>query len=112
MDRWQIALLLHSFQHSPIAGTAPAYYIKSGVFYFHDTPFFNSYQGMFMNKDQVKGRVDQVKGKATELAGKLTDNEKMKSEGKADQISGKVQAGYGDAKENIKTNAKKIIDKI
>jgi uncharacterized protein YjbJ (UPF0337 family) len=67
---------------------------------------------MFMNKDQVKGRVDQVKGKATELAGKLTDNEKMKSEGKADQISGKVQAGYGDAKESIKTNAKKIIDKI
>jgi uncharacterized protein YjbJ (UPF0337 family) len=65
-----------------------------------------------MNKDQVKGRVDQLKGKATELAGKVVDSEKLKSEGKADQIAGKVQASYGDAKEAVKTNAKKIIDKI
>ena len=65
-----------------------------------------------MNKDQVKGRVEQTSGKVKEIAGKLVGNDKLRTEGAAEQIKGKVQAGYGDAKENVKDKAKKVIDKI
>ena len=65
-----------------------------------------------MNKDQVKGRVEQTTGKVKEAAGKLVGNDRLRTEGAADQIKGKVQAGYGDAKENVKDKAKKVIDKL
>ena len=65
-----------------------------------------------MNKDQVKGRVEQTTGKVKEAAGKLVGNELLRTEGAADQVKGKVQAGYGDAKENAKDKAKKVIDKL
>lgn len=65
-----------------------------------------------MNKDQVKGRVEQTTGKVKEAAGKLVGNDRLRTEGAADQLKGKVQAGYGDAKENVKDKAKKVIDKL
>ena len=65
-----------------------------------------------MNKDQVKGRVEQSSGKVKELAGKLVGNDKLRTEGAAEQVKGKVQAGYGDAKENAKDTAKKVINKL
>ena len=65
-----------------------------------------------MNKDQVKGRVEQTTGKVKEAAGKLVGNDRLRREGAADQVKGKVQAGYGDAKENVKEKAKKVIDKL
>lgn len=65
-----------------------------------------------MNKHQVEGRVDQTSGKIKEVAGRVVGNEKLEGEGLADQLKGKTQAGYGDAKENAKDSAKKIIDKI
>ena len=65
-----------------------------------------------MNKDQVKGRVEQSSGKVKELAGKLVGNDKLRTEGAAEQVKGKVQAGYGDAKENVKDTAKKVINKL
>lgn len=65
-----------------------------------------------MNKDQVKGRVEQTTGKVKEAAGKLVGNDRLQTEGMADQVKGKVQAGYGDARENLKDKAKKIIDKM
>ena len=65
-----------------------------------------------MNKDQVKGRVEQTTGKVKEAAGKLVGNERLRTEGAADQVKGKVQAGYGDAKDNVKDKAKKVIDKL
>ena len=65
-----------------------------------------------MNKDQVKGRVEQTTGKVKEAAGKLVGNDRLRTEGAADQVKGKVQAGYGDAKENAKDKAKKVIDKL
>ena len=65
-----------------------------------------------MNKDQVKGRVEQTTGKVKEAAGKLVGNDRLRTEGAADQVKGKVQAGYGDAKENVKDKAKKVIDKL
>ena len=65
-----------------------------------------------MNKDQVKGRVGQTTGKVKEAAGKLVGNDRLRTEGAVDQAKGKVQAGYGDAKENVKDKAKKVIDKM
>lgn len=65
-----------------------------------------------MNKHQVEGRVDQAAGKAKEVAGRVVGNEKLEAEGLADQVKGKTEAGYGDAKEKVKDNAKKLIDKI
>ena len=65
-----------------------------------------------MNKDQVKGRVEQTSGKVKEVAGKLVGNDRLRTEGAAEQVKGKVQAGYGDAKENVKDKARKVIDKI
>lgn len=65
-----------------------------------------------MNKHQVEGRTDQATGKIKEVAGRVVGNHKLKAEGLADQIKGKTQAGYGDAKEEFKANAKKLINKI
>ena len=65
-----------------------------------------------MNKDQVKGRVEQSTGKIKEVAGKLVGNDRLRTEGAAEKVKGKVQAGYGDAKENIKDKTKKVIDKL
>ena len=65
-----------------------------------------------MNKHQVEGRVDQATGKAKEVAGRVVGNEKLESEGMADQVKGKTEAGFGDAKENVKDKAKKLINKL
>ena len=55
-----------------------------------------------MNKDQVLGRVTQAKGDLKEAAGKIVGNRKLQGEGLLDQAKGKTQAGYGDAKEQVK----------
>ncbi len=65
-----------------------------------------------MNKDQIKGRVEQAAGKVKEVAGKVVGNERLETEGLAGQVKGKVQAGFGDAKEHAKDQAKKVIDKL
>jgi len=57
-----------------------------------------------MNKDQVKGRMNEAKGKAKELAGKMTGKTSTEVKGKAQQVAGRTQAGYGDAKEDMKKN--------
>ncbi len=64
-----------------------------------------------MNKDQVKGRAEDIKGKVKEATGNVVGNERLQSEGQADQVKGKAQAGYGDAKENVKDGIDKTIDK-
>lgn len=55
-----------------------------------------------MNKDQVKGRINQAKGKGKELAGKTVGNKELEQKGKAQKLGGKVQAGFGDAKKDLK----------
>jgi uncharacterized protein YjbJ (UPF0337 family) len=69
-------------------------------------------KGRTMNKDQVKGRVEQASGKVKEVTGKVVGNERLKTEGQAEQIKGKVQAGFGDAKQNVKDKAHKAVDKL
>jgi uncharacterized protein YjbJ (UPF0337 family) len=67
----------------------------------------NNYQEMFMNKDQVKGRVEEAKGKVKEAAGVILDDEGMEIEGNIQKNVGKVQAGFGDLKEDVKDEAKR-----
>jgi uncharacterized protein YjbJ (UPF0337 family) len=55
-----------------------------------------------MNKDQVQGRATEAKGDIKEAAGKMVGNQKLQGEGLIDQAKGKTQAGYGDAKEQVK----------
>jgi uncharacterized protein YjbJ (UPF0337 family) len=55
-----------------------------------------------MNKDQVKGRVEEVKGKVKEVAGNVVGNKSLEVEGLTQKIAGKIQAGYGDAKADLK----------
>lgn len=65
-----------------------------------------------MNKDQVEGRVDQAKGKAKEVAGRIVGNDKLQAEGLGEQAKGKVQSVFGNAREDAKDAAKKLINKI
>lgn len=65
-----------------------------------------------MNKHQVEGRVEQAKGAIKETAGKAVGNDRLQGEGMADRAAGKTQASYGDAKENLKDNVKKSVDKL
>ncbi|WPB59095.1 CsbD family protein [Xylophilus sp. GOD-11R] len=65
-----------------------------------------------MNKHQVEGRVEQAKGAVKEVAGKAVGNDRLQGEGMADKAAGKTQATYGDAKENLKDNVKKSVDKL
>ncbi len=65
-----------------------------------------------MNKDQVKGRAEQAAGKVKEVTGRVVGNENLEADGLVDQAKGKTQAGYGDAKENVKDKARKVIDRI
>ena len=61
-----------------------------------------------MNKDQVKGRVEEAKGSIKEAAGKVVGNPNLRDEGTLDKAAGKAQAGFGDAKEKVKS----AIDKV
>jgi uncharacterized protein YjbJ (UPF0337 family) len=63
---------------------------------------------IFMNKDQVKGRVEEAKGSVKETTGKAVGNDRLQSQGAVDKAVGKAQANYGDAKEKVKD----AIDKI
>ena len=54
-----------------------------------------------MNKDQVKGRMTEAKGKVKEVAGRMVGNRRLEAKGKAQKAVGKLQAGYGDAKDDL-----------
>ena len=62
----------------------------------------NNYQEIFMNKDQIKGRVEEAKGKVKEAAGVILDDDAMEIEGNVQKNVGKVQSGLGDLVEDIK----------
>ena len=53
--------------------------------------------------ENTKEGILMVRGKGTGF---------IKTEGQAEQLKGKVQAGFGDAKQNVKDKAQKAIDKI
>lgn len=61
-----------------------------------------------MNKDQIKGRIKETKGKVKEVTGKIISNKYMEEKGQAQTSIGKVQAGYGDLKDNLKNDLKKM----
>ncbi len=57
-----------------------------------------------MNKDQVKGRIKETKGAVKEVTGKLTGKKSLEQKGKLQKTAGKAQAGYGDIKNEIKSD--------
>ena len=61
---------------------------------------------MSINKDQIKGRIKQVKGTIKEAAGKILGNEKLEVKGKIQKTIGEGQAGFGDAKKDVKDAVK------
>lgn len=64
-----------------------------------------------MNKDQVKGVAKDIAGKVKEGAGKVTGSTSTEVKGQAEQVAGKTQKAYGDAKEDMKDNANKNVNK-
>jgi len=61
---------------------------------------------MSVNKDQIKGRIKQAKGTIKEAAGKIVGNEKLQMKGKIQKTVGEAQAGFGDAKQDVKEAVK------
>jgi uncharacterized protein YjbJ (UPF0337 family) len=61
---------------------------------------------MGINKDQVDGRVKEAAGKVQEVAGKAVGSATQQAKGLANQVGGATQAGFGDAKENLKETLK------
>jgi uncharacterized protein YjbJ (UPF0337 family) len=64
-------------------------------------------EDVFMNKDQIKGRVDEATGKTKEVIGKIAQDESLKQKGRAQEVAGKARATYGDAKDEIGKDNKK-----
>ena len=61
---------------------------------------------MGINKDQVDGRVKEAAGKVQEVAGRVTGSTSQELKGKVKKAVGSAQAGFGDAKERVKENAR------
>jgi uncharacterized protein YjbJ (UPF0337 family) len=65
---------------------------------------------MGINKDQVDGRVKEAAGKVQEVAGRVTGSPTQQLKGKVKKTVGTAQAGFGDAKERFKDNARQEAD--
>lgn len=65
-----------------------------------------------MNKHQIEGRFDQATGRVKEAAGKLLRSDRLQSEGRARQAGGRIQAAYGDARNAVRTQARKIANSL
>lgn len=61
---------------------------------------------MGINKDQVDGRVKEAAGKIQEVAGRVAGSPTQEIKGKVKKTVGTAQAGFGDAKESLKDNAR------
>jgi uncharacterized protein YjbJ (UPF0337 family) len=61
---------------------------------------------MGINKDQVEGRVKEAAGKVQEATGKAVGSTTQQAKGMANRVGGAAQAAYGDAKHDLKDNAK------
>jgi uncharacterized protein YjbJ (UPF0337 family) len=61
---------------------------------------------MSINKDQVEGRVKEATGKVQETAGKAVGSTTQQAKGMVNRVGGAAQAAYGDAKHDLKENAK------
>jgi uncharacterized protein YjbJ (UPF0337 family) len=68
---------------------------------------FGQYKERTVNKDQIKGRIREAKGTLKETAGKVTGKEILEQKGKLQKQAGRAQAGYGDVKNDIKSDSEK-----
>ena len=59
-------------------------------------------EGVFMDKNQVKGIIDEVAGSAMRKAGELTDNPKLEVKGMIRQGKGRVENAWEKTKEVVR----------
>jgi uncharacterized protein YjbJ (UPF0337 family) len=65
--------------------------------------------GKIMNKNQVHGEVKDLAGKAQEHVGKLVGSKEQQAKGILKQVSGTAEKLQGDAREVIRTAARKSL---
>lgn len=65
---------------------------------------------MGINKDQVDGRVKEAAGKVQEVAGRTVGSPEQELKGKLKKTVGAAQAGFGDAKERVKSDQRDTKD--
>lgn len=63
-----------------------------------------------MNKHQIKGSANEAAGKIQKNVGKATVNGSQVVKGKAREVAGKAEKAYGDAKSDMKDDAKRDRD--
>ena len=61
-----------------------------------------------MNKDQLHGRAKSTMGKLKEIAGGVVGNKRLENKGKLENAGGKVEAAWGDTKQGVKEDNKKL----
>ena len=62
-----------------------------------------------MNRDQMEGGFTKFKGKIREKWGKLTDDDFTKAQGRQEQLVGRIQELYGDQRDTIEKELKRIM---
>jgi uncharacterized protein YjbJ (UPF0337 family) len=60
----------------------------------------------------MNGKADMAKGRIKEATGVLINNDKLRTAGQKDQAKGKAKVVLEDAVKDIKSAARKSIDKI
>jgi uncharacterized protein YjbJ (UPF0337 family) len=65
---------------------------------------------MYMDSEELKGKVDQGAGKAKEAWGNITDDPKKKAEGQNQQVEGQVRKGVGKARDTARNAADRVDD--
>ena len=67
---------------------------------------------VFMNKDELNGKVDKVKGQAKQAWGNATDDSETYGEGVADEAAGKLEEGFGKARRKVGDALHEVAHKI
>jgi len=63
-----------------------------------------------MNEDILSGTASNLGGKVEQAAGSMTGDAKLQGQGKIDEVKGQVQAGFGRAKDNLRSTIDTLSD--
>jgi uncharacterized protein YjbJ (UPF0337 family) len=55
--------------------------------------------GVYMDREHIKGAADKIKGAIKDTAGKMTGDKELQSEGKLDKAKGAAHDALGDVKD-------------
>jgi uncharacterized protein YjbJ (UPF0337 family) len=68
-------------------------------------PAIEHREGVFMDKERIKGKAEDVAGRVQRQVGEWTGDEKAQAEGLAKQAEGKVRNAVGKVKDSIRDAA-------